>query len=161
MSPGAPFTRLFVTLAGESLGLSASSSSGIGNYYEIELGGPATSADLLLTFPQSLPIDEFDVFFAGADETGNVGPFARLSFDVLQVGTGDVQVTLAWDADSDVDLHVIDPNGEEGLLGQHDGPERRGTRLRLECRLCHRRREKREHHVARRTGATRQVHRSG
>ena len=110
---GSPFTRLFVTLAGESLGLSASSSSGIGNYYEIELGGTATSADLLLTFPQSLPIDEFDVFFAGGDETGQVGPFARLSFDVLQVGTGDVQVTLAWDADSDVDLHVIDPNGEE------------------------------------------------
>ena len=45
--------------------------------------------------------------------TGNVGSFARLSFDVLQVGTGDVQATLAWDADSDVDLHVIDPNGEE------------------------------------------------
>ncbi len=29
------------------------------------------------------------------------------------VGTGDVQVTLLWAGDADVDLHVIDPAGEE------------------------------------------------
>jgi hypothetical protein len=110
---GSSFTRIFVTLAGESLGLSSGSSSGIGNYYDIALEGPMTAVDLLLTFPQSLPIGEFDVFFAAADEGGLVGPFARLSFEVLQVGTGDVQVTLAWDSDSDVDLHVIDPSGDE------------------------------------------------
>ena len=29
------------------------------------------------------------------------------------LGTGDVQVTLRWSTDDDLDLHVIDPNGEE------------------------------------------------
>lgn len=29
------------------------------------------------------------------------------------LGTGDVQITLRWDADVDLDLHVIDPYGEE------------------------------------------------
>ena len=29
------------------------------------------------------------------------------------LGTGDVQVTLRWAGDADLDLHVIDPNGEE------------------------------------------------
>jgi uncharacterized protein DUF2510 len=31
----------------------------------------------------------------------------------LDLGTGDVQVTLLWSGDSDMDLHVIDPAGEE------------------------------------------------
>ena len=29
------------------------------------------------------------------------------------LGTGDVQVTLRWQGDADLDLHVVDPNGEE------------------------------------------------
>lgn len=29
------------------------------------------------------------------------------------LGTGDVQVTLRWQGEADLDLHVIDPNGEE------------------------------------------------
>jgi hypothetical protein len=31
----------------------------------------------------------------------------------LEYGYGDVQVTLTWDNTADLDLHVIDPNGEE------------------------------------------------
>jgi hypothetical protein len=31
----------------------------------------------------------------------------------VPLGTGDVQVTLRWEAAADLDLHVIDPNGEE------------------------------------------------
>ena len=30
-----------------------------------------------------------------------------------EIGTGDVQITLIWSTSSDVDLHVIDPDGEE------------------------------------------------
>jgi uncharacterized protein YfaP (DUF2135 family) len=33
------------------------------------------------------------------------------------VGTGDVQVTVTWDADSDLDLHVVEPSGEEIFYG--------------------------------------------
>ena len=29
-----------------------------------------------------------------------------------ELGTGDIQVTLRWDGDNDLDLHVIDPDGE-------------------------------------------------
>ena len=47
---------------------------------------------------------------------------SRLNFDVVQVGTGDVQVTLAWDSDSDVDLHVVDPSGQEVYWANRDVP---------------------------------------
>lgn len=29
-----------------------------------------------------------------------------------ELGTGDIQVTLRWDGENDLDLHVIDPDGE-------------------------------------------------
>ena len=33
--------------------------------------------------------------------------------DIAEVVAGDVQVTLSWNADSDVDLQIVDPNGNE------------------------------------------------
>ena len=33
------------------------------------------------------------------------------------VGTGDVQVNITWDSRADVDLHVVDPLGEELYYG--------------------------------------------
>ncbi|MDX1440320.1 MAG: hypothetical protein R3284_10510, partial [Rubricoccaceae bacterium] len=37
--------------------------------------------------------------------------------DEPQLGTGDVQVTLRWDTQADIDLHVTDPSGEEIFYG--------------------------------------------
>ena len=107
------FNRVFVSVAGTSQGLSSSADTGLGGYYEVTLPSPQMTASVLLSFPQELRNSEFDLFFAVASDSDVAGPFTRMSFDVLQVGTGDVQVTLSWDSDSDVDLHVVDPNGDE------------------------------------------------
>jgi len=73
---------------------------------------------VLLTFPQSIPLEQFDLQFAVASPSGAVGPYATLSTQVIQVGTGDIQVTLSWDTDADVDLHVVAPGGEEIYYGR-------------------------------------------
>ncbi|WP_419164545.1 leishmanolysin-related zinc metalloendopeptidase [Candidatus Palauibacter sp.] len=31
----------------------------------------------------------------------------------MVVGTGDIQISLSWDSDADLDLHVVEPSGEE------------------------------------------------
>ncbi len=93
-----PISRLFVPVPG---------------FFEVELPEPATTADLLITFPQVLPSGEFDLYIAAVDAQGRVGTTHEKRFDVLLVGTGDVQVTVTWDSDSDVDLHVVDPTGWE------------------------------------------------
>ena len=77
------------------------------------LPSPQMTASILLALPQELRTSEFELFFAVANDSDAIGPFTRMDFDVVQVGTGDVQVTLSWDTDSDVDLHVVDPNGDE------------------------------------------------
>lgn len=94
----------------------------VSGFFEIPLPSPATSADLLIAFPQDLPADEFRLYVSAADAAGNVGTVREMPFDALFVGTGDVQVTVAWDADSDVDLHVVDPDGWEIFWGSRQSP---------------------------------------
>jgi uncharacterized protein YfaP (DUF2135 family) len=108
-----PFSTIYVFAGGRTVGLAVEGAGGIDGYYQIAMGSPQTTATVLLTFPQDIPLDQFELLFAVASPAGLVGPFERLSTTVTEVGTGDVQVTLSWDVNSDVDLHVVAPGGEE------------------------------------------------
>jgi hypothetical protein len=102
-----PISRLFIPVSG---------------FFEIALPAPTTSANVLLTFPQVLPSGDFDLYFAAADAAGRVGTVERRPVNALFVGTGDVQVTVTWNTDSDVDLHVVDPGGWEIYWGARQSP---------------------------------------
>ncbi len=102
-----PTSRLFVPVSG---------------YFEITLPTLATSAELFITFPQALTSSEFNLHFSAVDSTGRVGMLAERSYDPIVVGTGDVQVTVAWDTDADVDLHVVDPGGSEIYWAERQSP---------------------------------------
>jgi len=112
------FDQVYVAVRGRTLGLLGEADGGVDGYYEIRLPAADTSAMVLLTFPQEVSLTEFDLQFAVADSSGAIGPYAGLATAVTSVGTGDVQVTLSWDADSDVDLHVVAPGGDEIFYGR-------------------------------------------
>jgi hypothetical protein len=82
--------------------------AGVDGYYELTLPSAAT-AELLVTLSQQLDVDSFE----WAMSVG--GPVATSHANVVNVGTGDVQVSLSWNTTADVDLHVVDPSGEEIL----------------------------------------------
>jgi len=82
-------------------------------YHQITFPEPVTEATVLLTIAQRLPSDRFLLYFGAADASGKQGPLSTQDVEAVDVGTGDVQVSISWDVDSDVDLHVIDPSGEE------------------------------------------------
>lgn len=103
---------------------------GADGYYEIDgitaaaaaLRSPAdggtaavgtTSGSVVLTLSQTLPANSFTAQIAGGTSASDIGPYASVPLTITQVGTGDVQVSVSWDAPSDVDLHVVDPSGEE------------------------------------------------
>jgi hypothetical protein len=113
-----PFTSVYMFIGGKTLGLSSEAAGGIGGYYEMRLPAAQTSVPVLLTFPQTIPLSEFELLFAVANPSGVVGSYVGLTARTTSVGTGDVQVTLSWDTDSDVDLHVVDPAGEEIFYAQ-------------------------------------------
>ena len=88
-------------------------------YYDVPTGTATGRATLRLAFAQQIDVDSLELYVAARDPSGRVGPAAAHEYDVIEVGTGDVQVTLTWDADSDVDLHVVEPGGEEIYWGNH------------------------------------------
>ena len=84
-------------------------------YYEIDLPDSASSHRIVgqvrFDLPRGIPLVCLDV--SAVDSSGAVGPPACHVVENVPVGSGDVQVTVSWDSDADVDLHVADPNGDE------------------------------------------------
>ena len=122
IAANAPFNTVYLFVGGRTLGLLGEFGGGIEGHYEIRLPSAQSSTTVLLTFPQEIPLDQFDLQFAVANASGTVGPYATLSTTVTRVGTGDIQVTLSWDRDSDVDLHVVAPGGDEIYYARRQSP---------------------------------------
>jgi len=90
---------------------------GQSGYYQKPLDSTSGHEELLLllrtyaegeTAPAKLPVQ-----IALKDIRGRISPTTTRELDVQAVGNGDVQVSIAWDTATDVDLHVIEPGGCE------------------------------------------------
>jgi len=140
---GGPFNVVYMYVSAKSVGLANESPGGVDGFYEVHLPVSQTSATVLLSFSQTLALPRFQLLFAVSNSSGPVGPFAALDTTAITVGTGDIQVSLSWDVDSDVDLHVVDPSGEE-IYYAHRQSASNGT-LDLDsnaaCDLDHKRNE--------------------
>ena len=86
-------------------------------YYEIDVPHGASSQRLVarvefdLEDLGALPVVCLDV--SAVDAGGAVGPADCHVVENVPVGFSDVQVTVSWDSDADLDLHVADPTGDE------------------------------------------------
>lgn len=89
---------------------------GVDGYYQLTLPGPVTNQDLLLTLGQRIPVQAFNLSY-GLGASGTTGVYQTVPITVVQVGTGEVQVSVSWNVESDVDLHVVEPGGEEIYYG--------------------------------------------
>jgi hypothetical protein len=96
-----PFTRAIVSLHNHE------------DYYLVTLPGPAFTADLVITLSQDAPQATLGLVYAASAASGPYGNLLTQNVNMIRVGAGDVQVSVAWDAPTDVDLHVTDPADEE------------------------------------------------
>jgi hypothetical protein len=109
--------------------------NGLTNYYELTLPSSASQGILIGASPAAYGGNLSFQYAVG--DPGNLGPYASQSVRILQVGTGDIQVSVAWDDSADVDLHVIDPNNEEIYFAHRDAAS--GGTLDLDANAaCHR-----------------------
>ena len=121
-----PFTRVFVSVGdvpeegGAGGGVAAPSAVGFpqangpaDGFFQLDLPAPVTSVQLIVSFGREIPEDNFDLLFQVANAAGTAGSVSTIPATVLNAATGDVQITATWDAPSDVDLHVQEPNGNE------------------------------------------------
>jgi hypothetical protein len=92
---------------------------GAQGYYLVTLPSPVGSVDLQLTMCQSIDRPHLDLRYAVGTAT-SLGAYQAAPADLIEVGTGQLQVSVSWDVESDVDLHVIDPSGDEVYYGQRE-----------------------------------------
>jgi hypothetical protein len=85
---------------------------GAAGYWEVTVPPGTSLADVLLTLAQQLP-DAVTIVIEVTDGSGNISQPVTVMLSIHHVGTGDVQVSVSWDVDNDIDLHVVDPNGFE------------------------------------------------
>lgn len=64
------------------------------------------------------------------DGMGRVGEYEQLEVELVHSGEGDVKITLSFDRVHDLDLHVIEPNGEE--ISYQNNASRTGGELDLD-----------------------------
>jgi hypothetical protein len=108
--------RVTVESAGDGLSRLYIALDGVEGYWELTLDDE-TLAEIILSLAADLDETSLDAIF------GAGGEYATQTFSVTEVGTGDVQVSVSWTGASDVDLHVVDPNGEEIYYGHRTSPE--------------------------------------
>lgn len=95
--------KMLISFAGERFG-----------YYSIDLPYTARSYRVVGYVPSRVDLSDFSLSITAVDRHRAVGRSSFHLFDVVEVGVGgDVHVSLSWDVNSDVDLHIIDPNGDE------------------------------------------------
>lgn len=103
--------------------------NGVDGYWDVTLPNGVTVEDLVLSMSTTLNAVPMQVQYA-VGNAGVMGPAAAQSVRVIRVGTGDVQVSVAWSGATDVDLHVVDPTGERIYFGNANGQS--GGRLDLD-----------------------------
>jgi hypothetical protein len=96
---------------------------GVKGYYELMLPSATTSATMLVTFAQDPPRQNFTTKYAGgASGNAAIGAYSDAPVALMSVGTGEIQISVSWDAPTDVDLHVVEPGGVDIYYGNPTSP---------------------------------------
>ena len=94
---------------------------GADGYWELDLPVSVQTIDLVLQLTQDAGAS-FDLETALGSSSG-VGAAHGTTVTTTDLTNADVAVTVKWTGASDVDLHVIDGNGQEVFYGNSETPE--------------------------------------
>jgi hypothetical protein len=88
---------------------------GAKGFYEINETLQAVSSTYLLPvlFSARLPGKNFILKIACVGQTGLLSEAFKLPVSIVEAGTGVLQISLSWNKPYDLDLHLVEPDGEE------------------------------------------------
>ena len=102
--------KLLVSLGEEGFG-----------YYEIDLPDSAAASQRLvghLAFDLDPGMSPLCLSLTAVNQDGTAGPPVCHTMFIVPVASGELQITVSWDAISDLDLHVVDAHGDEIYFGR-------------------------------------------
>jgi len=117
VSSTGPITRVFLAVNGYS------------GHWRVTLPAGVTTQDLVLTMADTLP-GSTTRFIWSAEIGGQISPVTLQNIRTVRVGTGDVQVSVAWTGASDVDLWAVSPANDTIIFANKTGTS--GGRLDLD-----------------------------
>jgi len=88
---------------------------GASSYYHVPLNITSQSDSGTFQLPIGIPTNVKEGQFAlnvsvyDTDKSDIIGQSLRFLFSVLKLGSGNLQVSLSWDTETDQDLYVVDP----------------------------------------------------
>jgi hypothetical protein len=102
---------------------------GVDGYWQVDLGSAARAVELVLALAANPPSADFSLRTA-VGASGSAGASTTTSLSAVDLADADIAVTLKWTGASDVDLHVVDPKGQEIFWEDRTTPE--GGQLNLD-----------------------------
>jgi hypothetical protein len=94
--------------------------SGENGYYKISPTPAKSTAGVYLVYllvNQNLAQNNFSIVVAVMNSAGLVSEHQTIAVHKIAAGTGKLQISCSWDKLDDVDLHLVEPNGEEIYYG--------------------------------------------
>jgi hypothetical protein len=114
LTSASPVDTIVVSVETGTAGASTNRSMVVADsYYLLRLPSPQTTINLTVVLPVQVASQRFTLEYAVGLGNGPIGSYRQQVVQVTTVGTGDVQISVTWNSDADVDLHVVEPNGTE------------------------------------------------
>lgn len=88
---------------------------GFSGYYEVAITQSSIFVNPIVA--QSVSQDELTFNLSVADNNGNVSQLYTFTVTRIDVGTGRLQVSLTFDQSTDLDLYLVEPDGETIYYG--------------------------------------------
>ena len=122
--PATPNKPIWLARSGAAATSATLALSGDAGYWVVPAGVPDVSAPELPTFrafaafSASLAVGDYTLEVRAVDAGGRFGAPKRQTLTALPIApsravSGALTVTLTWDTDADLDLHVVDPANHE------------------------------------------------
>lgn len=88
---------------------------GFAGYYEVSIAQASVFVNPIVA--QSVTHDELTFNLSVGDNNGNVSELYTFTVNRIDVGTGRLQVSLTFDQNTDLDLYLVEPDGETIYYG--------------------------------------------
>lgn len=96
---------------------------GVSGFYEIILDQPETALNLFVSLAPDAAAGMVDCIYQGRRSgESTYGEPITIPIEILNVGSGELQINLTWNTDADLDLHLFEPDGNRIFYGASTSP---------------------------------------